>query len=131
MNIAVIIVTYNGAKWIEKCITSLLNSSFKVKIIVVDNGSTDETLNLLEKYTEIYLLKATKNLGFAKANNEGITIGLQQNVEYIFLLNQDAWVERDTIEKLLNVAEANKEYGIISPIHLNGSYTALDLKFAN
>lgn len=131
MKVAVIVVTYNGKQWIEKCIGSLLKSLYKVDIIVVDNGSTDGTLASLEEYANIQLIKTKKNLGFAKANNEGIKMALQQNADYIFLLNQDAWIEKDTIEKLLDIANTNKDYGVISPMHLNGSYTALDIKFAN
>jgi GT2 family glycosyltransferase len=131
MIVTAIVVTYNGIQWIEKCITSLLKSSYKINIIVIDNGSTDGTLTVLENYTEIQVIKTAENLGFAKANNEGIVIALKQNADYIFLLNQDAWVENDTIEKLVDVAKANEDYGVISPMHLNGSYTALDIKFAN
>ena len=131
MKVTAIVVTYNGINWIEKCLTSLLNSSHKVSIIFVDNGSIDGTIAMVEKYLDVKLIKTAENLGFAKANNEAIKTALQQNADYIFLLNQDAWIEKDTIEKLLDIANTNKEYGIISPMHLNGSYTALDIKFAN
>ena len=130
INVAVIIVTYNGIKWIDKCISSLVSSSIALNIIVVDNGSTDETQNALKKYN-IQFIQLSENSGFAKANNKGIKLAIEQNCDYVFLLNQDAWVERDTIEKLINIAVSNPEYGVLSPIHLNGSYTALDIKFAN
>ena len=50
--------------------------------------------------------------------------------DYIFLLNQDAWVESNTIEQLIEIAEKSPEFGIISPMHLNGTGSALDIKFS-
>jgi GT2 family glycosyltransferase len=130
MNVAVIIVTYNGIKWIDKCINSLINSSIPLNIIVIDNGSTDETQDALKKYN-IQFIPSSENLGFAKANNKGISLAIQQNCNYVFLLNQDAWVEKNTIETLINIAASNPEFGVLSPMHLNGSYTALDIKFTD
>lgn len=128
----VIIVTYNGENFIRKCLSSLINSSAEVKIIVVDNNSTDSTLQIIRsEFPEISLIESKTNNGFAAANNIGIKLALQNNPEYFFLLNQDAWVEKNTIQELITISSNNSSYGIISPVHLNGSYTDLDIKFAN
>ncbi len=132
LQIFAIIVTYNGEKWIKKCLSSLRSSSLKTSIIIVDNGSTDQTIPIIEKeFSEVQLIKSSKNLGFGQGNNLGISRALQNGADYIFLLNQDAWVEPNTIETLIKVAEKNRSYGIISPLHLNGQGNQLDWNFSN
>jgi len=134
MKVYSIIVTYNGMQrsWIQKCFDSLLSSSVATEIIAIDNGSTDGSIEFIQKnYPQIKLIVANENLGFAKANNVGIKYALEQGADYFFLLNQDAWVEKDTIEKLIKAFEQMPDAGIVSPIHLNGSKTNLDCGFAN
>ena len=127
-----IIVTYNGLKWIDKCLTSLLLSDYKVKIIVIDNLSTDGTPEYISKnFSHVHLIKSKENVGFGKANNIGIIKACQDGSDYFFLLNQDAWVENDTIRKLVTHLHKSPEYGLISPMHLNGEGTALDYNFSN
>jgi GT2 family glycosyltransferase len=130
--IASIIVAYNGIQWYEKCFSSLLNSTIPNEIIVVDNASNDDTIKFIkEKYPEIQLIVNDENLGFAKANNIGIEYALRKGADYIFLLNQDAWIEKDTLSTLINVFHSVPDAGIVSPIHLNGSNTGLDLGFVD
>jgi GT2 family glycosyltransferase len=131
MKLYVIIVTYNGIQWIEKCLLSVINSSIKLNIIIVDNNSNDETISLIQKkYPEVLLFPQKKNLGFGKANNLGISYALKNNCDYVFLLNQDAYLEKNTIEKLISVHKNNLDYGILSPIHLNGDGSKLDRNFS-
>ncbi|GGB76693.1 glycosyl transferase [Flavobacterium suaedae] len=125
----VVIVTYNGAKWIDKNITSLLESEYPVNTIVIDNCSTDDSVVLLSKYLEVQLIQSETNLGFGKANNIGIKKALDNGADYIFLLNQDAWVFPKTISSLVNSMETNADYGIISPIHFSGDETTWDESF--
>jgi GT2 family glycosyltransferase len=127
--IFVVIVTYNGAKWIEKCIYSLLDSHYPVEIIVVDNCSTDETISLLKTFETIHFIPSVENLGFGKANNIAIDYALKNKADYVFLLNQDTWIFNDTIEKLVAVAEADASFGIVSPMHFSGYETILDESF--
>ena len=127
----VVIVTYNGEKWIDQCFGRLRSGSYPVQTIVVDNGSTDATLSLLEShYPEVTLIRSRENLGFGQANNIAIRQALQEGADYVFLLNQDAWTESNTIGVLVEAMEQHPEYGIISPVHLNGSYNAMDTGFA-
>lgn len=126
----VIIVWYNGAKWVKKNIESLLNSKHPVKIVCIDNGSTDQTVALLQEYKKhIHFIQSTNNLGFGKANNIGIEFALKQNADYVFLLNQDTWVYPDTIGNLVKTAKNNSAYGIVSPLHLAPNETDLDGNF--
>src|SRR5690606_25364916 len=130
----VIIVTYNATRndWIFKCLQSIEISNLKIEIIVVDNNSSDSTINIIKKdFPEVTLIESKENLGFGKANNLGIIEALKRGCDFVFLLNQDAWVENDTIEKLVENAKKNPEFGIISPMHLNGKGDALDYNFSN
>ncbi|RKT00011.1 glycosyltransferase family 2 protein [Flavobacterium sp. 123] len=125
-----IIVTYNGMKWIEECLNSILNSSIPVFIIVVDNYSTDGTIKFIkENFSKIILLQQNENLGFGKANNIGISYALKHNADFVFLLNQDAFVDKNTIEKLIKVSFNKPEFGILSPIQLDYSGKLLENYF--
>ena len=126
-----IVVTYNGQQWIEKCLTSLTNSSVASNIIVVDNGSTDQTVKTIKtKFKNCQLIETKENLGFGKANNIGLSIALKNKADFVFLLNQDAWVEEKTIEKLILSHKKDSNFDIISPIHVNGNDTELDYLFS-
>lgn len=126
-----IVVCFNGSKWIEKCFGSLINSACPLKVIAVDNGSTDGTpIKIKEKFPNIEVIEASENLGFGKANNVGMEKAIKEEADFVFLLNQDAWIEPDTVEKLVNISSKNKEFGILSPIHVNGSGDGLDYNFS-
>jgi len=125
-----VVVTYNGRPWIDKCLKSLEKSSTPVNIIVIDNGSQDGTQEIIKGHPQVEFIQAAENLGFGKANNRGIAIALGKKADYVFLLNQDAWIETNTITALSEIAGRNPGYGVVSPIHLNGACTGLDLNFS-
>ena len=125
-----IVVTYNGIKWIDKCLNSLINSTHTTYILVIDNGSSDETVTHIKlNFPQVQVIETGINLGFGQANNAGICEALKNNADYVFLLNQDAWVEPDTLLSLIGVHKNKGNYGIVSPIHLNGDGTAIDAYF--
>jgi GT2 family glycosyltransferase len=124
------VVTYNGMQWIEKCLASLIAGSYSCKIICIDNRSSDQTVSFIKNhFPSVQLFEAKNNLGFGQANNIGLKLALSHHADYIFLLNQDAWIEKDTISELIKVQEQNPDYGIISPVHLNGAGNNLDAYF--
>jgi GT2 family glycosyltransferase len=127
--VVVIIVTYNGAKWLRKCFQSLEDSTCKVETIVVDNNSSDNSVEIIQSFPKIQLIQSAENLGFGKANNIGIQKASELNADYVFLLNQYTWVYPETISNLVEVAESNKQFGIISPIHYSGDEVHLDANF--
>ncbi|MFP5438405.1 MAG: glycosyltransferase family 2 protein [Bacteroidia bacterium] len=129
-NVFVIIVTYNGARWIDKLIPSLLASSYPVRIIAVDNQSTDDTVSLLKQYPEVDIIETGSNLGFGKANNIGMQKALELGADYLFLLNQDAWVFENTVRSLVTNMEANPQIGLLSPLHFQANETDYDTSFA-
>lgn len=129
--VLVIIVTFNGLKWADKCFTSLRKSDFPVDIFVVDNGSSDGTPEYVrEHFPEVMLHCTGENYGFGKANNIGLAHALSEGYDYVYLLNQDAWVQPDTIGSLIKAMETDPSYGILSPLQMTASMTAPDPRFA-
>ena len=120
VNVFVVVVAYKGMQWYEHCFESLRRSSIHVQVVVVDNASNDGTVEYIRKnYPEIHLIESERNLGFGRANNLGMRFALDHNCDYVFLLNQDTWVEPEAIELLVNCHLNHKEYGIISPMHMS------------
>lgn len=109
---------------------SLKESIYPSRIHVIDNGSTDGTIAFIrEHYPGVVVTESPLNLGFGQANNIGMKKALDEHADYVFLLNQDAFVEPDTIGALVDVHTANPSMGIISPLHLNGRGDAMDTNF--
>lgn len=102
-DVAVIIVTYNSEKHINKCIDCLQNQTFLAKqIILVDSGS--EEYSYLQKYLEIpglELFIAEKGVGFCKGNNIGLT-KLQPEINFVLFLNPDAFLTPTFLEKAVS-----------------------------
>ena len=118
--IFVIIVTYKGHRWYDRCFTSLRASELPVQTIVIDNASNDGTVEYIrECFPEIHVIESKVNLGFGRANNIGMRYALDNGADYVFLLNQDAWIEPNTIGELVRIAEKYPEYGILSPVQVN------------
>ena len=129
--IFVIVVTYKGKQWYDRCFTSLRNSTIPVQTIVVDNASNDGTVEYIkEHYPEIMLIESKENLGFGKGNNLALKYAYEHGCDYVFLLNQDAWLDKDdTLENLVNVAKDHLEYGILSPMHLYADKKAINMMY--
>ena len=120
MNIFAIVVTYNGMQWYDRCFGSLCNSETPIEIVVVDNASSDDTIAFVkEHFPRVHLIESNENLGFGRANNLGIRYAYDNGADFVFLLNQDAWIEPNTIGGLMVIAQSHPEFGILSPIHLN------------
>ncbi len=115
-----IIVTYNGLKWYDRCLGSLRKQTVKVMPIIVDNGSTDGTIDYIkEHFPEAHIIEAKENLGFAKANNVGLKYALEQKADYVLLLNHDAWfTSEDGLECMIRQAEKHSEYWIVAPLQV-------------
>lgn len=127
--VLVIIVTYNGERWIQKCLASVLESSYKADTLIIDNASTDQTLGLIPEDKSIKVLTSKENLGFGAANNIGFEYAIEHGYDYVYLLNQDAYLEKDTLAKLIEVHAWKPEFGILSPIQTNANGIA-DRQFA-
>ena len=124
-----IIATYNAERWIEKCLNSAIGSSCLMNIVVIDNNSSDRTIEIIKSnHPNVKLIQSEKNLGFGKANNIGIKWAYNEGADCFFLLNQDAWVELETVKYLVEKQKQFPEYGILSPLHLYNA-NKLDWKF--
>lgn len=127
MKILVVIVAYNGLKWLEKCLGSISGAD----IFVVDNASSDGSADwVASHFPEARLVRNTENTGFSAANNLGMQYALDNGYDFVYLLNQDAWLMPDTLEKLTKASEAHPEYGILSPMQLRGDGMAMDYQFS-
>lgn len=115
-----IVVTFNGMKWLESCLGSLRDSCPRPDVLVVDNGSADGTREWVrENFPEVEMVFRDDNPGFGAANNIGLRLALERGYDYVYLLNQDAWVEKDTIRLLIEAARPG--YGILSPVQNDAS----------
>lgn len=132
MKVLVIIVTYNGRKWMDKCLGSLRTSTVRPDVYIIDNGSTDGTQEYIKRnFPEVIFHQSKENLGFGKANNLGLQYALDNDYDYVYLLNQDAWIFSDTIELLIKTQKEHPEYGIVSPIQMQANNCHMDTSFLN
>lgn len=123
----IIVVTYNGDQWIQRCLQS--GHIAESDVIVIDNGSTDNTLGIIrDKFPQTHLIQSGENLGFGKANNIGINYALKNKYEYILLLNQDAWIESNWIPECITMME-QLDLSLISPVQLSAE-KQIDAKFS-
>lgn len=115
--IGVILVNYNGKEYNEECIKSIFKSSYSnLQVIVVDNGSKDGSPELLrEKFGDkINLIMTGENLGFSGANNIGIKKALDDNCEYVVLLNNDTIIDKNLFYNMLKASKEESD-AVISP----------------
>ncbi|WP_144940569.1 glycosyltransferase family 2 protein [Paenibacillus sp. 32O-W] len=108
--VSVVIVNYNGEKFLEECLLSVFNQSYKkIEIVVLDNNSTDNSVHLLKEYSaRINLITSKENLGFARGNNVAIR---KCSGKYVALLNNDAVARPDWLEKVVAIMEGNPALG--------------------
>jgi len=126
----VVIATHNAMQWVERCFTSIRNSSHPVTVVVIDNASTDETVVTISRnFPEVTIITNTDNRGFGAANNQGMNWALREGADYIFLLNQDTWIFTDTIAKLVDAMRRDPQFGIASPIHYRADEMTYDNAF--
>ena len=126
--VLVIVVTYNGMKWLERCLSSVAGEA---DVYVWDNDSTDGSADFVAAhYPQVKLVRSADNLGFAKPNNMGMQYALDHNYDFVYLLNQDAWLEPGVLEKLVSAAEAHPEFGLLSPLQMTDGCQQLDKQFA-
>ena len=126
--VLVIIVTYNAHDWIHQCLNSVDMERYDA--FVVDNASTDDTRHILKtEYPKAIVRLMDKNLGFGLANNIGLRYALDNGYDYVFLLNQDAWLLPDTIDKLIVAQKQHPEYWVLSPLQMNTAQGGVEKQF--
>lgn len=117
MNTVVVLVNYNNRADTAACIRSLAATPRPPPLVVVDNGSRETGLEAaLDGYPDGRILYAGENLGFGRGNNLGIRWALARTgCEYVFILNNDAGVEADTLERLERALAAHPGAGLAAP----------------
>lgn len=117
LKVGVILVNYNGKNYNEECIDSILKSTYKnLEVIVIDNASSDDSVELLKKryMNNITVVETGLNLGFSGGNNVGIKLALEKKCDFILLLNNDTVIEEKMIEIMVETS-VNNQYCVISP----------------
>src|SRR5258706_14328068 len=116
MKIYVVIVTFNGAPWIRGALDSLRASATPCTAVVIDNASSDDTAAIVRaEFPETILIAQTENTGFGRGNNVGISLAMVQGADYIFLLNQDAFVTAPALGQLAGFLETHPDYAVATP----------------
>lgn len=124
-----IIVTYNAMhkQWIDRCLQSLRKSTVQITPVIVDNCSTDGTREYVPThYPDTVWIPQKKNIGFGQANNVGLKYAMKNDADYVLLINQDATLHHEALDKMLKVSDGKS---LISPLHLNGDGTKIDEMF--
>ena len=137
MDLSVIIINWNTKKLLEDCLSSIYKftdssrsfaksdltqddkegEDIKFEVIVVDNSSNDGSQKMIKKkFPKVKLIENKSNLGFAKANNIGFR---QARGKYILLLNSDTYLIENSLKKLLEIAQAKENLGVLCPLLLN------------
>ena len=129
IDLSIVIVSWNVCDLLRQCILSILaersrsheagdsRSSIDIEIIVIDNGSSDESVRMLrEEFPDVLVIENDSNPGFATANNQGIA---QAHGRYLLLLNPDAEVVGGALATLIGFADSNPDVGLLGPQLLN------------
>ena len=107
-----VVVTFEALPWLEQCLDSLAG----IPTVVVDNGSTDGTVELvLERYPEVTLVRS-ENRGLAAGWNRGLA---EVDAEFVLALNADAWLVGDALDELLAAALRHPRAAVVAPKLLN------------
>ncbi|MCK4966733.1 glycosyltransferase family 2 protein [bacterium] len=114
----IILLNWNGYDLTRECISSLFKISYtNYKIIVVDNCSEDDSYSKLKSEFDgdVVFIANESNLGFTGGNNVGITRAIENNADYVLLLNNDTVVDELFLDELINKAVSDDKIGILGP----------------
>jgi GT2 family glycosyltransferase len=110
--VGIVILNWNRLDLTKKCLASVAAQSYANPLVyVIDNGSTDGSVKWLSKQPAITLIQNSKNLGFARALNQGIRAALEADCKYVISLNNDAEIASDWLEKLVGYMQSHPSIG--------------------
>src|SRR5262245_19566976 len=112
-DISVVVVSYNTGHLLARMFSALKASrrALKLQLIAVDNASRDNSVEVLRaQYPNVEVIENRTNVGFARANNQAVP---RIRGRYVLLLNTDAFVAADTLEKTVNFMDAQPRYGVL------------------
>lgn len=123
-SVAVVIPNWNGADYIAACLRSLARQSLTPHVIVVENGSHDDSVNIIKTgFKDVELLEYPDNAGFAGGVNRGIRVAIKGGYKYVALFNNDAVADRKWLENLVSAADVHEEVGTVT-----GKFMHMDKK---
>jgi GT2 family glycosyltransferase len=116
-NVCIVILNWNNYQDTLECIRSLQTSSYKrFSVVVVDNGSRNESVEILRRIDGIHLICNAANMGFAGGNNIAMRYAEATGFDYVWLLNSDATVDPTCLERLVDAANVSDLVGLVSPV---------------
>ncbi len=120
--VLITVINWNGKYFVLDCIESLLNLNYPqhaLQILLIDNASDDGSPEAVSKrFPEVKLIRNKQNIGYVKALNQGIEYGLKQGADFLWLLNSDVTVDKDSLIRLLEAAQSDEKIGVLSPVIL-------------
>lgn len=118
----VVIVTWNSAHLIERCLAPFHSSRARPRVVVYDNASSDNTVATIRKnFAWVHLIEGDDNIGFGRANNVALS---RDDSEFYILLNPDAFVSNmNDVESLLKELDRSPDVGAVGPMLLHGDGT--------
>lgn len=112
---AIVVPNWNGAGFLDACLSSLSAQTHPARLLLVDNGSTDGSRELVAaRHPHVRIIALPGNLGFAAAANRGIAAALQEGAELIALFNNDAVAEPGWLEHLVEAAQQDDRLGTVT-----------------
>lgn len=132
--VAIIIVNWNGLKFLKDCLSSVYNQTYKnFDLYFVDNGSRDNSINFVEKnFPRTKIIKLSYNTGFAKGNNEGIKEAFKdKEIKYIVCLNNDTIVDKYWLGSLVEQVNYDKKIDMVGSLSFlpNGKVYSIGARF--
>ena len=115
----IVIVNWNSGSYLKRCVSSLFEHPFEklqINVSIIDNKSTDGSININSSHKQIEILYNTRNQGFSSACNQGATRG---TAKYILFLNPDALTTQETVYKAVNYLHQHPAITILGVKHLN------------
>lgn len=118
IRISIIMLNWNGRKWLEDSLPSILNQKIDegFEVLLVDNSSTDDSVEYVRgKFPQVKVIELRRNYGFAEGNNQGLRHALG---EYLIFVNMDTKAENGWLKNLVKAADEHPEYSILCSIQL-------------
>ncbi|SBT03581.1 N-acetylglucosaminyl-diphospho-decaprenol L-rhamnosyltransferase [Candidatus Accumulibacter aalborgensis] len=117
----VVVVNWNGGAFLERCLTALMAQTVNPhEIILLDNGSSDGSVEIVRRFPSVRVMALDQNTGFARGNNLASDAALQES-EWIALINPDAFAEPRWLEALLAAAESHAGFDVFGSKLVNAS----------
>lgn len=116
MNLIVAIVTYNNELTLETCLKSVASQNVPLKLLIIDNGSSDNTRAIVGKHQNLTVIKNKKNTGYAGGNNQAIVWAKKRQADYLLILNPDTILLAHALKQLVSAAKLQNNQGIFGSV---------------